>query len=350
MINLEEIKRFLGEYSGPEIKIMEVCGTHTASIVKNGIRSLLSKNIKLVSGPGCPVCVTGPGYIDEAVKYALSEGCTLLSFGDLLKVPGNELSLSEAKALGGSVEIIYSPMDVVQKALNYPERSYILAAVGFETTIPAYALLLDRLVEHNISNVRLLTSLKAIGPALEWLCENEPDIDGFIAPGHVASVTGISVYENLAIKYSKPFSVAGFEAEHVLVAIYDLVLQIIKGRAEVHNLYRSIVSDKGNRKAMEIMEKYFEPSSAFWRGIGIVERSGYALRESFKDYNVEIPVKEESIHDNAKGCRCGDVIIGRISPSECGLFGKVCTPTNPIGPCMVSQEGTCGIHYSSISE
>ena len=346
MISLEEIKRFLLEYSGPEIKLMEVCGTHTASIVKNGIRSLLSKKIKLVSGPGCPVCVTGANYIDAAVKFAISKDYTVLSFGDLLKVPGSEISLSEAKALGGSVKIIYSPMDAAVKALNNPEKNFVLVAVGFETTIPAYALLLDRLVEQKISKVKLLTSLKSIGPALDWLCKNEPDIDGFIAPGHVASVTGVSVYEELAGKYRKPFVVAGFEAEHVLVAIYDLVLQISKGRAEVHNLYRSVVSDRGNEKAREIMERFFEPSPAFWRGIGVIERSGYSIRKDFMDYNIEIPLKVESIKDKGKGCRCGEVIIGRIEPHECKLFGKACTPTNPIGPCMVSQEGTCGIYYN----
>lgn len=346
MISLEEIKRLLIEYSGPEIKIMEVCGTHTASIVKNGIRSLLSKKIKLVSGPGCPVCVTGAHYIDAVVKFAISKDYTVLSFGDLLKVPGSEISLSQAKALGGNVEIIYSPMDAVVKALNNPEKNFVLAAVGFETTIPAYALLLERLVGQKISKVKLLTSLKSIGPALDWLCKNEPDIDGFIAPGHVASVTGVSVYEELAEKYRKPFAVAGFEAEHVLVAIYDLVLQISKGRAEVHNLYRSVVSDRGNIKAREIMGKYFEPSSAFWRGIGVIEHSGYSIRKDFMDYNIEIPLEVESIKDKVKGCRCGEVIIGRIEPHECKLFGKTCTPANPIGPCMVSQEGTCGIYYS----
>lgn len=346
MINLEEVKRFLSEYSGPKIKLMEVCGTHTGSIVKNGIRTLLSENIKLVSGPGCPVCVTPSNYIDSAVIFATSKNHTVLSFGDLLRVPGTEVSLSEAKASGGSVEIIYSPMEIIEKALNNPGKDYILAAVGFETTIPAYALLLEKLIEKNISNIRLLTSLKIIGPALDWLCKNEPDIDGFIAPGHVASVTGISVYDSLAKKYHKPFSVAGFEAEHILVAIYDLVLQICKGRSEVHNLYRSIVSDKGNIKAMQMIDRYFEPSSAFWRGIASIDGSGYFIRKAFIDYSVEIPFGEESICDKPNGCRCGEVIIGRIEPNECPLFGKVCTPSNPVGPCMVSNEGTCGIHYN----
>ena len=346
MINIEEVKRFLIEYSGPKIKLMEVCGTHTGSIVKNGIRSLLSQNIKLVSGPGCPVCVTPSNYIDLLVKYAVSKKCTILSFGDLLRVPGTEISLSEAKASEGSVEIIYSPMEVVDKALNNTEKNYVLAAIGFETTIPAYALLLYKLAEMKIPNVRLLTSLKTIGPALDWLCKNEPDIDGFIAPGHVASVTGISVYDYLAEKYHKPFCIAGFSAEHILVAIYDLVVQISKGRYEVHNLYRSIVSDKGNLKAMEIIEKYFEPSSVYWRGIGIIDHSGYVIRKAFIDYRIDIPLEEKSICDKPNGCRCGEVIIGRIEPNECPLFGKVCTPANPVGPCMVSHEGTCGIHYN----
>ncbi|NLL05003.1 MAG: hydrogenase formation protein HypD [Clostridiaceae bacterium] len=346
MINIEEIKRFLIEYTGPKIKLMEVCGTHTGSIVKNGIRSLLSPSIKLVSGPGCPVCVTPSNYIDLLMKYAESKKYAILTFGDLIRVPGTKASLSEAKASGGSVEIIYSPMDAVEIALNNSEKNYVLAAVGFETTIPAYALLLDKLTEMEITNVKLFTSLKTIGPALDWLCKSEPDIDGFIAPGHVASVTGTSVYNYLANKYHKPFCIAGFSAEHILVAIYDLVVQTSNARHEVHNLYRSIVSDKGNPKAMKIIEKYFEPSSVYWRGIGVIDHSGYVLRKAYMDYTIEFPSEEKAILKESNGCRCGEVIIGRIEPKECPLFGKVCTPVNPIGPCMVSHEGTCGIHYN----
>lgn len=346
MMNLEEIKRFLIEYSGPEIRLMEVCGTHTGSIVKNGIRSLLSPNIKLVSGPGCPVCVTPAKYIDSAVEFAIRENITVLSFGDLLRVPGTKLSLAEAKALGGSVDIIYSPAEAIRKALENPSQNYVLAAVGFETTAPAYALLIDKLLENSITNVKFLTSLKTIVPALDWLCNNEPDIDGFIAPGHVASITGTKVYEYLADKYHKPFTVAGFEAEHILAAIYDLVVQISKGKAPVHNLYKSVVSNDGNIQAMGIIEKYLEPAPAFWRGIGIIDNSGYVIRKEYKNYSMEVPLEEESILDKPSGCRCGEVIIGRIEPNQCPLFGKACTPSKPVGPCMVSQEGTCGIHYT----
>lgn len=345
MVNLEEIKRFLIEYSGPQIKLMEVCGTHTGSIIKNGIRSLLSAKIKLVSGPGCPVCVTPAKYIDTAVEFAVSKNHSVLSFGDLLRVPGTGLSLSEAKASGGNVEVIYSPEEVVEKALNNLKQNYILAAVGFETTIPTYALLMENLVKHSIANVKLLTSLKTIIPALDWLCTNEPDIDGFIAPGHVAAITGTKEYSYLADKYKKPFAVAGFEAEHVLVAIYDLVIQIIKGKSEVHNLYKSVVSEDGNVQARRIIDKYFEPATAFWRGIGKIPHSGLVIRSEYVDYSVKMPLEEEEISRKASGCRCGDVITGRIEPHECPLFGKLCTPSKPVGPCMVSQEGACGIHY-----
>ncbi len=346
MVNLEEIKRFLIEYSGPEIKLMEVCGTHTSSIVKNGIRSLLSAKIKLVSGPGCPVCVTPPKYIDMAVEFAVSKNSIVLSFGDLLRVPGTKLSLSEAKALGGKVDIIYSPEEAIGKAVDNPGQNYILAAVGFETTIPAYALLIGNLVKHSIKNVKLLTSLKTIVPALDWLCTNEPDIDGFIAPGHVAVITGTKEYSYLADKYKKPFAVAGFEAEHVLVAIYDLVIQISRGKSEVHNLYKSVVSDEGNVQARKIIERYFEPMPAFWRGIGMISGSGLDIRSEYADYSVEMTLEDEMISDKSTGCKCGEVITGRIEPHECPLFGKICTPSKPVGPCMVSQEGTCGIHYS----
>lgn len=347
-MNLEVIKRFLIDYKGPQIKLMEVCGTHTGSIVKNGIRSLLSPNIRLVSGPGCPVCVTPAKYIDSAVEFAGREKFSVLSFGDLLRVPGSKLSLSEAKACGGSVDIIYSPPEVIERALENPLQKYVLAAVGFETTAPAYALLMDKLVENSITNVTFLTSLKTIVPALDWLCSNEPHIDGFIAPGHVASITGTKVYEYLADKYHKPFAVAGFEAEHILVAIYDLVIQISKGKASVHNLYKSVVSDCGNIYGMNIIEKYFEPASAFWRGIGIIDDSGYVIRKEYRSYSEEVPSEEEPISNKSSGCRCGEVIIGRIEPKQCPLFEKVCTPSKPIGPCMVSQEGTCGIHYTQI--
>ncbi len=346
MMNLEEIKRFLIEYSGPEIKLMEVCGTHTGSIVKNGIRSLLSAKIRLVSGPGCPVCVTPAKYIDTAVEFGVRKNYSVLSFGDLIRVPGTQLSLSEAKALGGNVDVIYSPEEAIGKALDNLKKNYILAAVGFETTIPAYALLMENLIKHSITNVKLLTSLKTIVPALDWLCTNEPDIDGFIAPGHVAAITGTKEYSYLADKYNKPFAVAGFEAEHVLVAIYDLVIQISKGKSEVHNLYKSVVSDNGNVQARKMIERYFEPVPAFWRGIGKISGSGLVIRREYVDYSVEMPSEDEVISDKSSGCRCGEVITGRIEPHECPLFGKMCTPSKPVGPCMVSQEGTCGIHYS----
>lgn len=344
MISLREVLDYLKNYDGPSIKLMEVCGTHTSSIFKSGIRSLISDKIKLISGPGCPVCVTPAGYIDKVVELACSPNTTLFTFGDMIKVPGSRSSLADAKAAGGSVEIMYSPLSVLDKARECPERTFVVAAVGFETTAPIYALLLQKAMQAGIENLKLLTALKTIIPALEWLCASEPDIDGFICPGHTSTITGQRVYEPLASKYKKPFVISGFEAEHILAAIYDLVRQIQARQHEVHNLYQNIVRCEGNQAAYSMVYKYFEPCTAVWRGLGSIDHSGLFLKPEYERFNISYDI-QESDHKNRQGCLCGDVITGRIAPNECPMFASVCTPVKPLGPCMVSQEGTCGIWY-----
>ncbi len=344
MKTLGQVKNELKSYQGEKIKIMEVCGTHTSSIFKNGIRSLLSPRIQLISGPGCPVCVTASACIDKLVEYAGRENTCVLTFGDMMKVRGNRLSLTEAKAAGGKVKILYSPLAAIKMAMEDRNTSFIFAAVGFETTAPVYALMMEEILKNNIKNLKLLTSMKTILPALSYLCENEENIDAFLCPGHVSVITGCSVYKELAEKYRKPCVVAGFEGVHILAAVYEIVNQIKNKQYRMKNMYTSSVTEEGNQKAAAITDKYFECTDDYWRGIGIISNSGLRLRKEFKEFDAGSRLLEYT--ENApKGCKCKEVILGRINPSDCPLFKTACTPLNAIGPCMVSTEGACGIWY-----
>jgi hydrogenase expression/formation protein HypD len=353
-MKVEQIIKELKEYDGPEIKIMEVCGTHTASIFKSGVRSLISPKIKLISGPGCPVCVTPAAYIDRCIDYSLKENHILVTFGDMMKVPGKKGSLSQVKGDGAKVELMYSPMEVVEKAKQNPGTTYVIAGVGFETTVPAYALTMEEAAGQGVRNIKLLTALKTVMPALEWICNNEDGIDGFLCPGHVSVIIGSAAYEELAERYGMPFTVAGFEPEHILAGIYDIVRQL-KEKAEkdstdlamnttVHNLYKNAVKAEGNKKAQEIIARYFEPGSAMWRGLGMIPDSGLYLKSEYQFYDAGSKGLDQDI-ELPEACRCGDVIVGRINPNECPMFGEVCNPMSPYGPCMVSSEGACGIWY-----
>jgi hydrogenase expression/formation protein HypD len=344
MKTLKQIEDELKNYSGREIKIMEVCGTHTSSIFKNGIRSLLSPQIQLISGPGCPVCVTASAYIEKLVEYSLEENVCVLTFGDMMKVKGKTGSLTEAKSQGGNVKVLYSPLSSVKIAQENEQIQYVFAAVGFETTIPVYALLLEEILKNKIHNLKILTSLKTIHPALQYICENEKNIDAFLCPGHVSVITGSSIYEDLAKKYRKPFVIGGFGGEHILAAVYEMVIQLQNNQYSVKNLYPSVVSTEGNTKATELVQRYFEPCDEVWRGIGLIAQSGLKVKEPYLEYDAgsRFDVIEE---ESPNGCRCTDVILGRITPTECPLFRTVCTPMNAVGPCMVSTEGACGIWY-----
>jgi len=346
MMTLGQVKTELKEYDGEPIKIMEVCGTHTSSIFKNGIRSLISPKIQLISGPGCPVCVTASAYIDKLIDYSLMENHCVLTFGDMMKVKGNKLCLTQASAVGGNVKILYSPLDAVKIALENSQTQYVFAAVGFETTTPIYAVLIEEMKKNKIKNLKLLTSLKTIIPAVSYICENEEKIDAFLAPGHVCVIIGYSDFNELAIKYHKPFVVAGFEGEHILAAIYEIVHQIKNKQSNVKNMYVNAVSEEGNIKALAMMDKYFEKADDYWRGIGIIKNSALRIRPEFAEFDAGSTF-EEYKESPPKGCRCRDVILGRINPNECPLFSTKCTPLNAIGPCMVSTEGVCGIWFKN---
>jgi len=349
--DIDKMVKYLSDYDGEEIRIMEVCGTHTAGIFRSGLRNFLSAKIKLISGPGCPVCVTPTSFIDKCVDYAMTEGYHVVSFGDMLKVPGERYSLAQAKANGADISMVYSPFDIITVAKKNPDKKYVIAAVGFETTAPIFALLLQELIEKNLSNVRLLTSLKSTIPAIEWVCQNEQSIEGFLCPGHVSVITGADVYTGLCEKYGKSFVIAGFEEKHILEAVYETVKSVINtkqgGNPVVKNMYEEAVSPEGNLKAQAITEEYFDIQSAYWRGLGEISGSGFYIKEEFQDFDMgSRGLKQDSIL-LPEGCRCEDVITGRSDPSECSLFGNACTPVSPYGPCMVSAEGACGIWYQN---
>lgn len=340
-MDIKNIIDFLSDYDGEPLSFMEVCGTHTASISENGIPAILSDKIRLISGPGCPVCVTVASYIDRLCELALTPDTCVVTFGDMIRVPGTKRALKDVTALGGSVKMVYSPFEITELAKADKSKNFVFASVGFETTTPAYALLIDRIINENITNIKLLTALKTMPKAIERLCEGDSQIDGFIAPGNVSVITGANEFRPLAEKYGVPFVISGFSGRELLASIYSLVK--LRGRGEVLNLYKNAVTDNGNEKARKLVNKYFMPYDACWRGMGIIEGSGMVLKDEYLKYDAG---SRELNHDNLmnKICSCGDVITGKISPNECPLFRKFCTPENPQGACMVSNEGAC-FHY-----
>ena len=368
-VNLEEIKKYLKTYNGPELNIMEVCGSHTGAIAKNGIPGLMSDRIHLISGPGCPVCVTPSSYIDRLIELCLTPGICVVTFGDLLRVPGSAMSLQEAKGRGGRVQMVYSPMDIFPMAEQEPETVFVFAAVGFETTQPVYALMVRQIVEDGVPNVKLLTALRTMPEAIDSLCAAGADIQGFLAPGHVAVVTGSKAFEPLASKYSLPFAVAGFTGAEILAALYGIVKACERGsdrarllgedggaevapggqkagtgRGCVMNFYPSVVSREGNTEAQKLMEQFFEKSDAAWRGMGIIPGSGKLLKPEFAHLDMG-SADLTADHKINKGCCCDKVLTGRMKPTQCPLFGKVCSPLRPQGACMVSAEGNCYTYY-----
>ena len=341
---MRDIRKFLQEYDGPPVRIMEVCGTHTASVAHNGIPSLLSPKIRLISGPGCPVCVTVTDYIDRLIELSLTPGTVVATFGDMLRVTGSRRSLKDARADGAKVRMLYAPSDILPLAIAEPETTFVFAAVGFETTTAVYAALIDDLVTSGVTNVKILTSLKVMPPVIDWVCREEGGIDGFLAPGHVSVITGSNLFVPIAEQYRIPFAVAGFEGEQILTALYALVKMIGAGDSRVVNLYPSAVTAEGNRTAQAMIAKYFEPCDAAWRGIGIVKDSGMQLKDEYKEFDAGSRGlwSDVTLHPE---CRCGRVITGAMKPVGCPLFGKKCTPENPMGACMVSSEGSCHSYY-----
>jgi len=330
------------------VNLMEVCGTHTMAAFRCGIRSHLPENVRLLSGPGCPVCVTSDQYIDHAIELAMIDDTIIVTFGDMVRVPGNRGTLSHARARGKMVRVVYSPQRALEIARENPGREVIFLGVGFETTTPLVAWTIQHAASQKISNYSVLCAHKTIMPAMHALCNaDDVRVDGFLCPGHVSVITGADIYKPICSEYGVPCVIAGFEAEDMLLSIDMHLSQIIKGEALVEIQYTRSVSAAGNKLAQQCVDSVFEPCDASWRGIGIIPSSGLSVRSSYKDYDAELKfpgIKPDEIPRDT-GCRCGDVLRAVITPDKCALFKNKCTPDNPIGPCMVSSEGTCAAYY-----
>ena len=342
---IKEIRKIAAKLD--HVRLMEVCGTHTVSIFRAGIRQLLPENIELVSGPGCPVCVTADDYIDKAIAYSKIDDVIITTFGDMLKVPGSNSSLTEALGEGADIRVVYSPLDSIEIAKQNPNHKVIFLAVGFETTAPTAAATVLAAKAQGVSNLFMLSAQKLVPPALKMLLtDDEVNVDGFILPGHVAVIIGSDAFKFLARDYNISGVVTGFEALEILNSILRLLMLIEGGRAAVVNEYTSVVKSEGNISAQKFLNQVYESVDVNWRGIGLIKNSGLKLRDEFADYDIEkkLPLKIETVIKKT-ACRCGEVLKGSIIPLKCPLFGKSCTPTHSVGPCMVSVEGVCAAWY-----
>jgi hydrogenase expression/formation protein HypD len=337
---LEKIRAFPFDFS-----IMEVCGTHTMAISRSGLRPLLAPQVDLVSGPGCPVCVTAAEDIGRAIALAGLEGVLLTTFGDMMRVPGPRGTLSEAASRGASVKVVYSPLEALRIAAEDADRKVVFLGVGFETTAPAVAASLLQARAAGIKNFYVLSLHKLVPPALRALVEMEDfSIDGFLLPGHVSAVLGSTAYSFLSQEYGIPSVVAGFEPADILRSIYLLMKMKEEGPA-VDIEYARAVRPEGNRKAQEILQRVFSPVDAEWRGLGVIPASGLEIRDEFEVHDAGTWEVETPEPAGDSGCRCGDILCGKIKPMQCPLFASSCTPEDPVGPCMVSTEGTCASYY-----
>ena len=324
------------------VKFCHVCGTHEWTITHYGIRSLIPKKIDVIAGPGCPVCITPAAEIDNAISLAL-EGVTILSFGDAIRVPGSRMSLLTAKAQGGDVRVVYSVTDAVKIAKKEPSKEFVFLAIGFETTAPSTAI---EVLEAPLRNLSFLVVHRLIPPAMEMLLGiGDLHIDGFIAPGHVSTIIGLKPYQIFPQAYGMPTVIAGFEPLDILVGILMLLRQVKEGKARLENEYIRSVSPEGNVKAQRLLQRAFDITSGYWRGLGRIPFSALTLREEFSNHDAKrrYSLKARQVRELLPSCLCHLVIIGKVKPPECSLFMKVCTPETPKGPCMVSVEGTCNI-------
>ena len=333
--------------AGRHLRYMEVCGTHTIAIFRAGLRQILPENIELVSGPGCPVCVTSDAYMDKAIACAKMEAVTVATFGDMLKVPGSRESLADARAAGADIRVVYSPLDALAASRENPEKTVVFLGVGFETTAPTEAAAVLSAKEEGLKNFCVLSAQKLVPPAVKLLLA-DPDVhvDGFLLPGHACVVTGTRPYAFLADEAHKPGVVAGFTPLAILRAVWRLVRQTAAKEARIENEYGSVVREEGNPAALAILARVYEEAADEWRGLGVIERSGLRMREEFAafDADMRLPVEVERV-EKKTACRCGEVLRGAVRPTDCTLFAKACVPTHAVGPCMVSVEGVCAAWY-----
>jgi hydrogenase expression/formation protein HypD len=343
---LEELHALMKAINRP-LKLMEVCGTHTVAIFRQGIRDVIPKNIILLSGPGCPVCVTSVRDVDAAIAIAKNPGVVLATFGDMMRVPGGRESMLEARSEGADARVVYSPIDALALAQKEPKKEVVFFGTGFETTSPLIAGTIAHAELSGTKNFTVYAAFKLVPPALKALLD-APDVqvDGFILPGHVSTIIGTKPYAFVASEYHKPSVVIGFEAEEIIEGILMIVRQIAHKIATVEIQYTSVVREEGNPRAVALLDKYFEPADAYWRGIGVIPNSGLKLRPQYAVFDASArfhpPISEATEPDL---CSCGDILRGVKIPTECALFGTSCTPESPIGPCMVSTEGSCAAYY-----
>ncbi len=345
----KEILEYIEGAAVGDINLMEVCGTHTMSIAKAGIKSLLPGNIRLLSGPGCPVCVTVQEEIDAFLELSMRPGIIIATYGDMIRVPGSRPgdNLARRRALGADVRIVYSPVDAVEIAASTPEKQVVFLGAGFETTAPGTAAAIKTAAMRSLSNFSVFSMLKLVEPSLRALIA-DPDfnVQGFIVPGHVAVIIGEDGFRFLTEEYNIPSVITGFEPEDIWLGIYGLMRQIAEGRAVLKNEYSRLVHPHGNPLALKMMSEVFEPCDTRWRGLGLIRESGLAIRSGYAEFDARRRfdmVFEEK--ESPALCRCGDVIKGQLEPEKCPMFGGRCTPEDPVGPCMVSGEGACAAAY-----
>jgi hydrogenase expression/formation protein HypD len=328
------------------VQLMEICGTHTVAISRGGLRSLLPEGLRLISGPGCPVCVTEQSYVDAAVHLSGISDVIIATYGDMVRVPGSSASLEQARCDGANVEIVYAAHHAVELARNRPDKQIVFLAIGFETTAPATALAIRQARNEGVANFSALTAHKLVTPAMRvLLSQTDVQVDGFLCPGHVSVITGWREYEPIAEQFGKPCVVAGFDDEQILAGISEILRQLAEAAPSACSVYPAVSAD-GNQQAKQVIDETFDVTDARWRSLGVIPFSGLMLKDDFADFDTarrfDLPEFETV---EPLGCRCGDVITGRCLPTDCPLFGKQCTPREPVGPCMVSSEGSCAAYY-----
>jgi len=343
---LQSIAKLARQIKRP-VQFMEVCGTHTMAAFRSGLHQLLPKNVQLLSGPGCPVCVTDPSYIDAAIELAGHPDIIVATFGDLVRVPGSDSSLEQERAAGANVRIVYSPTDALVLARECPSKKVVFLGVGFETTAPTVAWAINQAALDGLKNFFVLCAHKTMPQAMDALLRGQDvKIDGFICPGHVSVITGAQIYRAISAQYKIPCVVTGFEAWDILWAVKMLLQQLVDGRAEVENEYSRSVSEAGNPAAQQLMAQVFEPCDVSWRGMGTIAGSGLRIRQEYARFDAAAAL--DVIFTEARvnpACLCGTVMRGMATPFECRLFGRACSPMHPVGPCMVSSEGVCAAYF-----
>ncbi|MDD5459291.1 MAG: hydrogenase formation protein HypD [Phycisphaerae bacterium] len=331
---------------GRQINIMEVCGTHTVSIFRNGIRPTLSKKLKLLSGPGCPVCVTDQAYIDTCIELSQNPDCIITTYGDMIRVPGKGGSL-ETQQSSRNIKVVLSAEDALDFAKQNPEKTIVFVAVGFETTTPATAVVIKEAAEQNIKNFTVLCNHKRVVPAMKTLlAEKNHKIDAFLCPGHVSVIIGSDAYKPIVDEFKRPCVVGGFEPMQIIESLAEICRQLEEQNPQVKSLYSAAVTSQGNLKAQKLIDEIFTPCDGYWRGLGKITTGTLKIKDQYSDFDTAVRFGiEEKSNEDVTGCRCGEVLCGLIDPQDCGLFATGCTPQSPVGPCMVSSEGACSAWY-----